>query len=221
MRWMVLGLAGGCGRAAVTEVVLTPDAPDGLALGGELQLTATALYDDGTESDVTADATWSTSDDAVLGVSGGLLEGLALGEATVEASFEAVSASLDVTVADLGPFSVTVSGDWSPQHGGQGLAFFARVVDDTAGDVVACGSLVSEEAVWSLSAADVLEAGHRYHAEAFADVNGDGLVNDPGHLYQSEPSRKVGQDLKLAVEHAGAAPDWTDEPCGAEPALVP
>jgi hypothetical protein len=49
MRWMVLGLAGGCGRAAVTEVVLTPDAPDGLALGGELQLTATALYDDGTE----------------------------------------------------------------------------------------------------------------------------------------------------------------------------
>lgn len=61
-------------------------------------LTATATYDDASTADVTAEATWTSSDAAVATVSAGFVTAQSIGSATVTATFESVSTTCDVTV---------------------------------------------------------------------------------------------------------------------------
>lgn len=61
-------------------------------------LTATAAYDDATTVDVTADASWSSSDTAVATVSAGFVTGVAPGTATVTASYSGQTDTSAVTV---------------------------------------------------------------------------------------------------------------------------
>jgi Bacterial Ig-like domain (group 2) len=219
MRWILVATFGVACTASDGPLEIVGDAS--VDLGGTVQLTAVLQPEDGAEEDVTADATWESSDPAVASVDAGLVSGDALGAATITATLGDVSAELAFEVLDPGPYDVSVTGDWSPQHGGQNLFFFARIVDDADGSVVACGSVQREDAVWTLAAADVILAGHEYHAEAFADVNGDGVPNDPGHIYFSETKRPAKKDQDFEVAHSGGAPDWADEACGAsDPALT-
>jgi hypothetical protein len=125
------------------------------------------------------------------------------------------------TSTDAGPYAVSVSGDWSRQHDGQGLTFFARVVDDADGTVAACGSQTADGAIWLVTGEAILVAGRDYHAEAFADVNGNGLADDDGHTYESNPGGVVSGAQSFEVAHRGDAPAWTGTACNGEPALTP
>jgi hypothetical protein len=220
MRISLLWLVVGCGSPEVVSLAVEPGTVDRLGVDGTQSFQAIATFDDDSTEDVTASAEWSSSDDAVASVDAGVVSGVAPGEATVSVRYEGSADELTLEVLRLGPFDVTINGDWSPQHGSQGLTFYARLIDDTDGTSVACGGVVADDAVWSLSGAALLQLDHRYHAEAFADVNGDGLVNDPGHAYFSETTRKVSAEQSILVEHAGGAPDWTGPACASEPPLT-
>lgn len=62
--------------------------PTEIAQTAEAEFTALQIWSDGSRRDVTASALWSSSNPAVLSVSGGLAKGLALGEVRVSAQVE-------------------------------------------------------------------------------------------------------------------------------------
>lgn len=62
------------------------------------QLMAMALYDDGTEKDITADAEWTSSDTAVLTVDAGKLTPVAPGSAEISIAFEGKTFAQSFTV---------------------------------------------------------------------------------------------------------------------------
>jgi len=70
-----------------------------VTVGSSVQLTATLRFSDGTALDVTAAASWSTTDPALTSIiSPGLCKGLGLGSATVTAAHLGFQASASVTV---------------------------------------------------------------------------------------------------------------------------
>jgi len=88
--------------ATITTLVISPVAPT-IAKGSTIQLTATGTFSDHTTQDLTSDATWtadssgfaSISDDPV---SKGLATGLAVGTSTITATFDGVSATMNLTI---------------------------------------------------------------------------------------------------------------------------
>ncbi|MDX6196852.1 MAG: hypothetical protein QOJ79_3 [Actinomycetota bacterium] len=96
---LVIGLsmmAGACSNSAtspadVASLTVTGTSP---AVGGTSQLNATATLASGATQDVTAQATWSSSNTAVAIVSAtGLVTGIASGSATVQASYQSMTGS--------------------------------------------------------------------------------------------------------------------------------
>jgi trimeric autotransporter adhesin len=84
------------------------------ALGTSAQLTATALFSDGTHQDVTSAATWSSSNAAVVATvsaTPGMVTSVSTGTATISAAYQGMSASLQfaATPATLISLQVTPS----------------------------------------------------------------------------------------------------------------
>jgi len=74
-----------------------------LAIGTTQQLNAVGYYSDGSTEDLTNDADWSSSDDAVATVSGtGLVDGVAEGTATVTATVGSFSDTATINVLGVG-----------------------------------------------------------------------------------------------------------------------
>ena len=63
-------------------------------------LTATVTLSSGDTQDVTSSATWASTDEAVATVSGGTVTAVGVGECTVSATYQGLSADCEVTVAD-------------------------------------------------------------------------------------------------------------------------
>jgi hypothetical protein len=75
------------------------------APGESLQLTLNARWSDGTTTDVTAQATWQTSNARTLTVtSSGLLTGVANGEGSVSGRYSGMSRSRSLLVLPTGTF---------------------------------------------------------------------------------------------------------------------
>jgi hypothetical protein len=84
--------------ATLVSIAVTPAAPS-IANGLTQQFTATGLYSDASTQDLTAEATWDSSDDAVATVSDtGLATAASVGSATVSATSGAVSGNATLTV---------------------------------------------------------------------------------------------------------------------------
>lgn len=103
-----VGSNGGTPGEAATPTSLALDATAG-ELGGALKVGATrtlsvrVTLSDGTVSEVTADAAWTSSDAAVLTVDGGVVTAVGAGSATVTAAYAGLEASqtLEVEAAVL------------------------------------------------------------------------------------------------------------------------
>jgi len=80
------------------ELSVSPSAVT-LSPGGEQQLLATGMWDDGRTEDLTDRVAWTSSDTAVATVDGGLVHALAPGNATVAASYRDQIATASVTIA--------------------------------------------------------------------------------------------------------------------------
>ncbi|MBI5549026.1 MAG: Ig domain-containing protein, partial [Deltaproteobacteria bacterium] len=85
--------------ATLVSIALTP-ADVSVGQGATATLMATGSYSDATTKDLTAEATWSTSDASKATVSAGVVTGVAAGTATITASVGAVSGEADVTVSE-------------------------------------------------------------------------------------------------------------------------
>ncbi len=99
--------------AAVVSIQLSPVDPT-VALGVPQKLFATAILADNTSQDVTAQATWTSSDGSVAAVSDaigskGLAQTLAVGKATIAASFGGVTGTTTLTVAAVKLLEIQVT----------------------------------------------------------------------------------------------------------------
>jgi uncharacterized repeat protein (TIGR03803 family) len=97
------GGAGGGGGSGVSPVVLVsisvgPYNPT-VELGASLKMEATGTYSDGTMRDLSASASWTSSDTGVATVApGGIVSAVAGGPTTITATFGGIPASQTVTV---------------------------------------------------------------------------------------------------------------------------
>lgn len=108
---------------------ITPPTLDGITIssvdgnvnvGSFTQFTATAYYSDGTNSDVTIDASWSSSNQIAATISDmGLAEGIAVGSATITANYigKADDANLTINPAPETPTSVLATVSYATQGG--------------------------------------------------------------------------------------------------------
>jgi hypothetical protein len=78
-------------------------APSGTAYAAMSNFTAQGTFSDGSSKDITAQATWSSSDPMSVGVSSGIANASAPGVFTIEASLGTASASATLTVTLSGP----------------------------------------------------------------------------------------------------------------------
>ena len=84
--------------ATLQSIAVTPNNPT-VTVGKSKQLTATGSYSDGSTQDLTAQATWQSSDPAKATVSStGLVAGQSYGSTTVTATLEGISGSTLVNV---------------------------------------------------------------------------------------------------------------------------
>jgi hypothetical protein len=111
-----------------------------ISTGTEVQLHATARFSDGSTRDRTADATWISSDPAVIsfaGTAGLALGGSAAGTATISASDAETggAASITVVVTEAVVTSIVVESDSDSTPAGYGVQFRAMATySDTTGE---------------------------------------------------------------------------------------
>jgi uncharacterized protein YjdB len=93
----------------LAAVVVTPANPS-LVPGGSLQMRATAVYIDASTSDVTSQATWTSSRPMVATVSPtGLVSALVTGETTIYATYLGLTGSTSFTATTVGTVGITVT----------------------------------------------------------------------------------------------------------------
>jgi uncharacterized protein YjdB len=95
----------------VSSIFISP-ASATVAVGGTVQLSATATYSDGTQSTITSSGLgWSSSDSTIATVTspGGLVRGIATGSATITASFQGGTGTATVTVSPQNVTSLCIN----------------------------------------------------------------------------------------------------------------
>jgi Bacterial Ig-like domain (group 2) len=138
------------GGPSVTAIAITP--PNSTTpLGVSAQLTATATYSNGTTGNVTAQASWSSSNPQVasVGTSGGtngLVVPVSAGATVITASLGGVSgtSSFTVAAASVTAIAITPANSSTPLGVSEQLTATATYSDHTAGNVTA-------QAGWSSS----------------------------------------------------------------------
>ncbi len=89
-------MSGGTGH--LVSISVTPPI-DTIATGTTVSLTATGVFDDNSTADLTATATWTSSNDGIAGVAGGVVSGNSAGTVTITASVGDVSGTAQITVS--------------------------------------------------------------------------------------------------------------------------
>jgi uncharacterized protein YjdB len=122
--------------AAVVSISVTPLGP-GITTGSAQQLTATAIYSDNSTVDVTATASWASSNSGVATVSiGGSVSGVANGQAAISATFDSVSGATAINVIPPPTRLPALSGSY----------VFAFTSDNASGPEFLAGSFTADGA---------------------------------------------------------------------------
>jgi uncharacterized protein YjdB len=96
------------GLPVLVSMAVTPVNPS-FALGTTQQFAATGTYSDGSTLDLTNTASWSTANNAVATVNGGLVTSVALGSTSVTASSGSITGSTTLTVNPAVLVSIAVT----------------------------------------------------------------------------------------------------------------
>jgi len=113
----LLVLLAGCSTPSLRSIALNPPGPQTIPAGQTLQYQALGSYIQGTHpastSDITATATWSSSNATVATVSAGLVAAFSAGTTTITVSAEGqsgiVTATADITVTGSGTTGNTLT----------------------------------------------------------------------------------------------------------------
>jgi trimeric autotransporter adhesin len=165
--------------ATLSSIQVTPITPT-LSVGVVQQFAATAIYSDNTSQDVTAQATWQSSNTAVAQVStgGGMGPGpgpgargavtaIAAGSSTISASLGGSTGSTTVTVTAATLVSIQLTPDQSSVAQGTQVSFVATAIysDNTTRNVTALATWLSSS---SATAAISTANGSKGQAKALA-----------------------------------------------------
>lgn len=170
-------------QVTLTELQLTPTALT-LTAGMSRQLTATGIFSDNSNQDLTGQVTWSSSDPARASVSAtGLVTGAGVGSATITARQGQVSATATVSVqATLSRLEVTPGTLNLPVGKSQSLKATGFFNDGTTQDLTAAVS-------WSSSAPGA----------ASVDSTGQVLARSPGAADVTATSGNVTAGARVTV----------------------
>ena len=143
-------LSGTGSLTSLNSMGITPTYPS-IAVGQQLQLTATGYWRSGLSLNITPYVTWSSSASSIASVSStGVVQGTGQGVATISASYGTVSASTTITVGPPVPASITVI-PGNPGVPAGAYEQFAATVNYSDGSTKDATSL----STWSSSAAAV------------------------------------------------------------------
>jgi trimeric autotransporter adhesin len=145
-------------NATLDALVVDPPLAS-IAAGTASPFTATGVYSDGSTADLTALATWSSSDASVATISNasgshGVADGVAPGRAVVTATFDGRSETAELTVTDayLVAIAVTPSGASAPVGRTEPLTATGTFSDGSAQDLTAgAGWTSSDPAIAAVS----------------------------------------------------------------------
>lgn len=154
--------------AVTTSLDVTADETT-LAKGTTTHVHVHARLSDGTSRDAAADVTWSSSDDAVATLSGGLLAATGEGTATLTATLGATTGTLGVTVTAAALVSLKI--DQAPlslAKGTSGALTVAGTYTDTLSHEL------TDEAVWSSSNEGVATVANAAGTSGNVSAKGEG-----------------------------------------------
>jgi hypothetical protein len=158
---LVLALAGGCRgffvNPTLQSIAVTPSSGS-VAPGGNIQMTATGTFDDGSTSNVTSKSTWQSSDTTVatVGANSGLVQAVSSiasppGITTITATDGAFTNTATVNVCPV-VTSITVTPSTTNPAAGAAMTFIAKAVFS--------GSLtqqdVTNDVTWTISNTNVI-----------------------------------------------------------------
>ncbi len=121
----------------LTRISIAPNRST-MSLGQTVQLSVSGTYSDGTSKDQTAQAQWSSSNASIAAVTAtGVVQASAVGAASIAASFNGLTASINVTVDSAAPQSIAITPSPVLLTLGQTtqLAVTATLTDGTVKDV--------------------------------------------------------------------------------------
>ncbi|MBZ5597227.1 MAG: Ig-like domain-containing protein [Acidobacteriia bacterium] len=122
--------------AAVVSISVTPLGP-GITIGAAQPLAATAIYSDGSTVDVTATASWRSSNGAVASVDNtGSVTGVASGQSAISATFDVVTGATAINVITPPLIVPTLNGDYA----------FSFTSDNASGPEFFVGSFTADGA---------------------------------------------------------------------------
>lgn len=176
----------GTGVAVLKSIAVTPAQPS-VAIGGTQQLTATGTYNNATTSNITASATWSSSNTGMATISNtsgsqGLASGVALGATTITATVNTIKGSTSLAVQN--GTTTVVSSNNNPSTSGQAVQFTATVLPSTAtgtvqfldsGNLLGTGTLSGGAA--SFTTSSLTSGSHNITAVYMGDTNDTGSTS--------------------------------------------
>jgi phospholipase C len=119
------GSAGLTVLPALVSIAVSP-ATATIAAGNTQQFTATGVYSDGSEQNLTGSVSWSSSANAVATiVAGGLATGEGVGTATISASLQSITGTATLTVTAPVLVSISVTPETASVPAGQAQQFTA------------------------------------------------------------------------------------------------
>lgn len=142
------------GDASLVSLTVAPIAPS-VAAGTPVQFTATAIFSNGTQQDVTQQSAWSSSNTMVAAISPqGQARTLARGTTTIEATFMGVRGATTLRVTDAVIVSISVSPALASVIVGGTQAYSAQAIfsDGTQ-------QPVTRQATWQSSDSNVAQIG--------------------------------------------------------------
>jgi len=154
----------------VVSIAITPPSPSA-GVGGSVSFTAVATLSDGNHQDVTASATWSSSNPSIATVSqGGLGRAVGLGVATIRATVGMTTGTASFTVISSPLLSIAVTPTLPTVPVGVALPFAATAT-------YADGSIadVTSVATWASSSPDSLTVAAGGAAKTIASGHVDRL----------------------------------------------
>jgi trimeric autotransporter adhesin len=118
--------------AVLTEIDIAPDAQY-IPVGGQLQLSLTGTYSDGSTQDITANATWTSSDPTLASVdpATGIVTGVANSNnnpVTITATYGGITNTTAVYVTDAAPVSIQLTPSTSSIANGTTQQYAVNVV---------------------------------------------------------------------------------------------
>jgi alpha-tubulin suppressor-like RCC1 family protein len=196
------------GDPVLVAVIIDPPLPSALPTE-TLQLSATALYSDGSDEVPASGVTWESTDTSVFTVDGsGLLTAVAEGAATVRASYDGVQGTTVVTVGAATLESITVTPDGISLFVGDQQSYIASASysDGSAVDV-------TESVTWNSDDPDIVVVSNAAGTEGEATAQGIGSTSITAQLGDVTGSTTLTVDA-VPIQSIAITPEDADVALG-------